>query len=456
MVLSTFILLIVWLINLSLLLFILAQKNKPRRWPIFVMIALMSVWQASELVNIFFLTDSPDLMTGVRFGLLPTLYLAPAWIWLVLSLFNKWPRQSIFKRWLWFAPAILMSPFVFTDFNVSQVIIRQGEIHYVPGKIYFVFAFYFGSLMAYGLYLLIRHRRQADSIVRRQIDYIFVATALTALLALLLNIFLPLLGIGGLYYIGVNVSVLFTTIVAYALFHHQFYDLRISFYKIVVDLFRLLITGIFFYFLYQLLQDTIGVDFALASNLIIWLLVLGVLGPLVFAWVARVVDYFLADPAQNYEKVLEDIAVILRTSQDLNFLLAGLAKEISHIIDYNDFYLYLSKRNQPQVFYQVFPAGERILNTNSSHLLQSLVKDKKIVLTAELEYWQKNQELLAELKVGHIDIALPIFYNQQLLGALLIDNKNKLLSVQQLEFLEGVNKYLDIAIGSLLLYQQAL
>jgi len=42
------------------------------------------------------------------------------------------------------------------------------------------------------------------------------------------------------------------------------------------------------------------------------------------------------------------------------------------------------------------------------------------------------------------------------LGALLIDNKNKLLSVQQLEFLEGVNKYLDIAIGSLLLYQQAL
>jgi len=39
---------------------------------------------------------------------------------------------------------------------------------------------------------------------------------------------------------------------------------------------------------------------------------------------------------------------------------------------------------------------------------------------------------------------------------MIINNNQKLLSIQQLNFLEQVNKYLDIAVGSLLLHQQCL
>lgn len=456
MALATFILLVVWLINGSLLLFILTQKNRPRRWPIFTMVSLMFIWQASELANIFIFIDSPDLLMAVRFGLLPTLYLAPTWVWLVRSLLDEWSDQSLIKKWLWFLPAILLSPLVFTDFNVSQVFIINREISYVPGQIYLIFAAYFGVLMAYGLYLLIRQRRGAGSIVRRQIDYIFIATALVALLALLLNVLLPLWGVSNLYYVGVNVSILFSTIVTYALFHHRFYDLRISSYKIIADLWRLFITGAIFYLLYQLLQNVILVDFSQSVNIVTWLLILGILGPMVFEWVSKAVDYLIVNPAWDYAQALDNIAVILRSSRDLNYLLAGLAKEISHIIDYNDFYIYLSKRNAPQAFYQVFPVGERLLDFERDHWLQKLSTEKNIIHTAELVYWQRDKMLVPELSQAHIDIVLPIFYNQQLLGVVLLDNQNRLLSIQQLEFLAEVNKYLDIAIGSLLLYQQAL
>ncbi|MDP2784421.1 MAG: GAF domain-containing protein, partial [Sulfurimicrobium sp.] len=69
-------------------------------------------------------------------------------------------------------------------------------------------------------------------------------------------------------------------------------------------------------------------------------------------------------------------------------------------------------------------------------------------------YFKTDKELYRELGDQQIDIALPIFYNRQLLGALVIDNNQKVLSVQQIDFLAQVSKYLDIAVGSLLLHQQ--
>lgn len=456
MLLSSFLLLLVALINLALLIFILAQKNRPRRWPIFTMVALLFIWQLSELANIFLFLDSPYLLTAVRFGLLPTLYLAPAWLWLVWSLFDRWSKQKQFKKWLWYLPAIILSPLVFTDYNLSQVIVDRGELSYVPGPLYLVFAIYFVYLMAYGLYYLIRHRKNAQAIVKRQIDYIFIATALVALSAILLNIILPLLGFSHLYYVGVNVSIFFTTIVTYALFHERFYDLRMSSYRTVADLWRLFITGAIFYLFYMLLQEVVAVDFEQGLNLIVALVMFGLLAPLVFEGVSRALDYLIINPAWDYTQALENIVQILRSSRDLNYLLNNLTKEISHIIDYNDIYLYLSKRHQPDIFYQVFPIGERLLDLNKTKWLQELAKNQGMRPTAELVYWQQDAILAQELVEAHIDIALPVFYNQQLLGVLLIDNKAKLLSVQQLEFLVEVNKYLDIAIGSLLLHQQAM
>ena len=64
--------------------------------------------------------------------------------------------------------------------------------------------------------------------------------------------------------------------------------------------------------------------------------------------------------------------------------------------------------------------------------------------------------LLQEMDELNVDTALPIFYNKQLLGLLMIDNDNKLFSIQELNFLKDLNKYLDIAVGSLLLHQQDL
>lgn len=455
MTLDTLILLVVWLINLGLLFFIIFNKNKCRRWPILTMVFLLWLWQSSELINILFLLDSPALLLGVRAGLLPTLYIAPTFVGLSYSLVDGWKKIRRYQQ-LFFLPAYLMSPFVFSKYNLNNIIIGQNSVSYIPGPIYFYFVIYFAILMTWGLVVLIRNRSRYDQIVKKQIDYIFVATALTALLAILFIFVLPLLGVTAFYYLGVNSSVIFTTIVTYALFRQRFFDLKISFYKILVNFIRLLLTGLVYALLYIVLAGPVRVDFTILANSIVFLVFFGLTSPIVFGLASSAAKFFIYHPLERIEQVENNIAVILRSSRDINRLMSSLAKEIAQVVDYKEIFIYLAKRGDANCFHQVYPVGERVLQVGQDLILQQLASQQDLLHSPEVHYSGLNPKLSQELVEHHIDISFPIYYNNQLLGVLMLDNDKKLLYQQQLDFLKEVNKYLDIAIGSLLLYQQAM
>jgi len=456
--LATLILFLVFIVNLCLLVFMLFYKDRQRSWPFFWMLLLLMIWQGTELLNItwFINQDEDILLLAVQAGLLPALYLAPVFIKLVFSLFGKWEHIPKLHKSLWYGPAIIMSAFVFTPYNVEEVIVSGGRFFYVAGPIYWFFGAYFISLMAYGLYILAKNRKTAGPIVSRQISYIFVGTALASLGGLLFNILSPIFGIHNLYYLGVNSTIFFTVILTYALFRYRFFDLRISFYQGLVNMFKLFVTGLVYYIFYILFHDFIKVDFNNIQNVIFLLLALGLSAPFVFGIANRLSWVFFISPAHDIDTASEKIAEILRSSRDLDILLSRLSKEISKVIDCKEIYIYLSKKKDLNIFYQIFPVGERLLDKNKSDLIKYMAHKKKMANRSEIEYFFTDKMVVSEMDMMHIDIALPIFYNKQLLGALMIDNYGKLLSIQELQFLKELNKYLDIAVGSILLYQQDL
>ena len=422
------------------------------------MLLLLVLWQSTELLNIFYFIhqDKNILLLSVQAGLLPALYLAPAFIKLVFSLFGKWQHISKIHKFYWYLPAIIMSAFVFTPYNLAEVIVRDSRFYYMAGPVYWFFATYFFLLMAYGLYTLSKNRQSAGPIVRRQIAYIFVATVLVSVSGLLFNILLPILSKHNFYYLGVNSTIFFTVILTYALFRHRFFDLRISFYQALINLFKLFIVILIYYVFYVLFHDLIKVDFTNIQNVIFLLLLLGLSAPFIFNAVNRFLLALFISPEHDIKVSSDKIAEILRSSRDLDILLSRLSKEINKVIDYKELFIYLSKKKDLDTFYQVFPMGERLLNKADSELIKYLAQKKTMANRAEIEYFFVDKMLMTEMETMHTDIALPIFYNKQLLGILMIDNDTKLLSIQQLQFLKELNKYLDIAVGSLLLYQQDL
>ena len=197
-------------------------------------------------------------------------------------------------------------------------------------------------------------------------------------------------------------------------------------------------------------------DFSNVQTTVFLFFVVGFTAPFIFNFVGKLLFSLFVSPEHDIKVSVDKVAYILRSSRDLDVLLSRLSREISKVIDYREIFIYLSKKKDLNVFYQVFPVGERLLNKSDSDLIKYISRKKKIINLAEMEYFLKDKMVIEEMREKRFDIALPIFYNKQLLGLLMLDNGGKLMSVQQIKFLKEVNKYLDISIGSLLLYQQDL
>lgn len=455
--LSTLIFFIIYLVNLGLLIFILFYQDRSRSWSFFWLVFLITLWQSTELLNIIWLVylDRNILLFSVQAGLLPALYIPPVFIRLVFSLFGRWHKLASFKKFLWTLPAVFMSFFVFTPYNLSDLVVTaNGRFFYMTGPLWYYFAIYFVALLGYGIYFLVKNREMSGPIVRRQINYILVATTLAAVGGLLFNILLPIFGLYNLYYLGPSSTIFFTAIVTYALFRYRFLNLRVSFYQALINSFKLFITVFIYYLLYILFVDLLVVDISNIQNLVFLMLVAALTAPFVFNFISHLLILLFINPANDFKESGDQVAAILSSGRDLDILLSRLAKEISKIIDYREIFIYLSKKKDINIFYQIFPVGERLLNKQESNLIKYLTRTKEMANLAEIEYFFVDKMLIAEMKESRIDVALPIFYNKQLLGIVMIDNGHRLFSVQELNFLQDLNKYLNIAIGSLLLYQQ--
>jgi hypothetical protein len=451
MTLANLILWIALLINLSLLLTIVFNKQQRHKKQVFLLVSLITLWEIIELLNVFWLRNTDYLLLGARFGLLPNLFIAPAFLWLVFSLCES---CHLVKKWIKIAvwsPAVLMLPFLFTNYNISSVTVTETGFVFQQEILYWFFLVYFLGILSWALIFLIRTSKNLNLIIKKQVAYIFFGTAITASMGIVFSVILPLFDIKSLFYLGVDSSVFFTITLVYALSHERFLDLRLFFYQKLLDLVALFIVLLIYYFIFWLLLNFINIDFTQFTEQILFVVFVGLSSPWLYQALYRLLDILFFNPDQNFNQTVENVADILRSNRDLNILFSKLAKELAEVIGYEEIFIYLAKHNNSEIFHQVFPVGERLLHLKDDQLLQFLASHSQMVYQAEVEYQNTDHYLSSALKKQQIDLALPIFYNQQLLGVLVIDNGHKLLSKQQLQFMADINKYLDIAVGSLLL-----
>ncbi len=451
MTLANLILICAWLINLILIVFVAFNKQQKHRLPVLLLIVLVTLWQSIELFNVFFLRFSDHLLLGARFGLLPNLFIAPAFLWLVFSLCDRCQIVKQYTKVLVWLPAVVMMPFLFSNYNISSVTVTEQGFIFQQEVLYFYFLAYFLAVIIFALVYLARMRKKVNLIVRKQIVYIFFGTALTASFALLFSVILPLFGLRDWFYLGIDSAVFFTLILVYALARHRFWNLKQLFLKIALDLIAFFSTLFVFYFLFLLLLRFVKIDFMILSNQLAFVLLIGFSSPLVYQVIYKLLNYFGFNPQQKIELSVEEVADVLRSGADLNILFSRLAKVVGQVIDYQDLFVYLAKHNNSEVFHQAYPVGERTLELNSSQLLQFLSQHPEGANQAEIEYLQTDHYLAEAMQKQNIDFALPIFYKQQLLGLVMIDARQKFLSAQQLQFLTKIKDYLDIAIGNFLL-----
>lgn len=149
---------------------------------------------------------------------IPAVYLHVTYIFPKRIILNK---RKIFYLYL---PAILFLPFVPTKWNI----ISLGSAGYMaePGPLYIFFTVYFIIYFSYSFFRFLRNKKNVDIQTRQQINIIFAGTLCPAVIGIITNSILPLIGIRTLNIYGTPSAIIFSFAVTYALLRYQFLNFR--------------------------------------------------------------------------------------------------------------------------------------------------------------------------------------------------------------------------------------
>ncbi|HEY9583907.1 MAG TPA: ATP-binding protein [Candidatus Paceibacterota bacterium] len=119
---------------------------------------------------------------------------------------------------------ILFSP---TTFNISTVTLQPWGTDYEPGVLYYILLPYLLVSLGFSFYYLSEVYRKYINPVKSQAGVMLIGTFITALLAIITNIILPILGYGFISVFGPPTIIFFIGFTALAVLKHHLFNIKV-------------------------------------------------------------------------------------------------------------------------------------------------------------------------------------------------------------------------------------
>lgn len=222
-------------LTLGVGLFLLSHKPKSSVVSAFSLLVLsVSIWILTNFLI--------DISLGVTFLHSNILLLArltllgPAFTPVLFWLFSLHFSNGKFRFWnlLFFFPTAFFLYILPTDFNIGSVHYEDGLLAVNPGVGYYALFAYLLLFFIMGFYNLIRLYKTSHGASRDQIRYIFAGIMVTAILGVVFDIILPIIGINNYVSMGPASSIVFIGSTTYAIVAHQLFDIRVIIRRTVV------------------------------------------------------------------------------------------------------------------------------------------------------------------------------------------------------------------------------
>ncbi len=349
--------------------------------------------------------------------------------------------------------------------SVSTALIESGNYALIPyvdrsGPLAKPLRFLGIVQLFWGMFELLRLRRQVSGIKRVQLGYFIHGMLIFAAGGTLIAGILPLVG-GSPLEPGLSsyFSLPWVALAAYAVSRHRLFDIRFVIFRMLTAvLLSVLFIGMHV-ILFTLLEPSLGAIAAIVVSLpIVGLMFFGTrFSRTVAEWVRQRV----VRNKYDYQKVLRDSINAISTLLDLDELLAFIIVSMRKNLEVESVCLFLRAADGSYRLRQGFDMQERVGQNLSlaGDLVQRLTLTGKILIREELE--AERREKGSAFIVGYlrdIDAAavLPLFFMDQLLGVLTLGQKKsgEPYSPIDIDFLEVLAGHIAVAIENATLYEQ--
>lgn len=355
---------------------------------------------------------------------------------------------------------ILFSLFISTNYIISTARKFFWGYYSQAGHFHNLYLIFFFGLFLRGLYLLFKHylkQKRISQIKANRTIYIFISY----LVALMGAVdYLQKYGVK-LYPLGWIFEVVFAFIIAYAIIRHRLMDITIIIRKsIVYSIIIAILTGVYlsiilvFGEIFHILNRTNYILFSISSIFI-----------LAFAFQAlktrlqEYIDRSFFRERYLLNKHLQDIGKASISMVNLDQLLKFVAKSLFETLEAKHVQVLLQDKNKG--LYKIgaaYPKAETTSISDNFYLAKKLKSSQKILVLEELYPQESPPAIMEEMKRLDCSLALPLVFNNSLIGIIMIGNKfeNKFYSEEEIVLLSDLCVRLSIAIENALLTKQML
>lgn len=421
-------LLLIILINLVVVWIISSQSWRVRINRYFVLAVVFVIFWA--IGSILLIAGSNESM--VALGRLLFL-IAPMYTIFFLSMFAAvFPKENgvsltIFNLFLGvltfvFSLYILYDPSQFVPISLLQ----SGNSHFVVNPFWYtVYTAYFNVAYFITFGEFFRNIRTSRiKAHRQQALYVFTGTLITAVLALVTNLMLPVFGIGDFIWLGPSWTLFYVLTVSISIVKHQLFDIKLAAVRTIAYAGALLtLSGVYYVFAYVLsvlLFSGQGTDSISVNPINILLaLILAFLFQPIKRFFDRITNNIFYRDRYNSDTFFAELGRLLTSTTDLRGLLERSSKEIARTFKAEQAFFLLYYRNDSRHHMSAGTHRHAILPIDDARVLDSYIHDSgaTIILTEELQSVPSVRRMLVSHKIA---LVIPLQQDDQLIGHVLL------------------------------------
>ncbi len=456
---------------LGLVAFLKNPKNQINR-SFFIMIVWEIIWQVSNfLENENISSNLSELFLKIDF--LSAVFFSYYWL-----MFTFYFPQLIVKKfniikYSTFILSLILAPLSFTTLIINNIHLSDGVIRFEEGSLWIFYAIIvFGFFVAGCINLLIKLRK-LKGIERIQVSYVLFGFGLSALNALIINLFLFNIISAEQARIGIYGFIIFVICTAYAIIRYRLMDIRIIARKIFIYFGVAAFTYGLFYLVAWIYINIFGGVFSsggyLAGIIIAPLFVATFYG--IDRGLKIIANKYFFVSLYNYQETINKLSQELNYYNDLDKIISLIVDTIKQTMQLDRAGVLLINQSKNPLHYQIakvigFNEQNGISLVQDNFLTKYLQKTQKplvrdeLLLLARDARTKKDQESFSRLhqymKRIEASLCLPLMSSNKLIGIIVLGAKisNDAYTKEDLELLNTLSYQAGIAVDNAKLYKE--
>jgi len=402
-------------------------------------------------------TNNSIALFATRIGIIGPNFIASLFLYFAL-IFPRRKKFPIYVTYLIFLIPVILTLFSLTPLNITSVAIRDYGVEAVSGIIYPFFLIFFVIFSGIALFIFLRElfSNKLGGAEKLQIKYILLGFFLTALLALIPNVFLVIVGYSQYLIFSVPSILIFLFLTAYSIVKHRLMDIRMVVARSVAYIILIVILASLY------AGAVIGLEYALFPGQIASFSI----AQTALRTVLAVIMVFLFQPIRNWITKATD-KVFFRGRYDADQLLSELSNTMSSTIVLIE------------LLYRVSDLIQK--NIKSARVLTALVKDETrmynvqangykenpdidprdvyymakdgIIIKDDLEDGTRRKKILTQYNAT---MAVPLKTDSEVIGVILMGEKSsgEMYNQQDIKVMEIIGPELAVAVENAKSYEE--